>query len=349
LEELPVTLRPSCRAAAVQRITVPLICFVLAACGDDSSSDKGSGGATGGRENGMTFADDAALPPCNPDREGFLVYVTATANFRTCGGGQWSVIDLKGEKGEKGEIGATGQDAIDAPAAINVYKKYKHSVFRTILTCSLQAAPPSGCGSKPTVGSGGTAFLCGDKSVCTNEHVVSCPTCYEFASLELQAIEGDADSVNTGGQTNTAAAPFVTLTSNASIRLHSKLDLARFPIESNPPKATPIPLSAKPTSESVSPLQKILSISFPLGFEDLYADVGAVNTPSIGHCQESGNGCLSQYYQFSTSNDTDHGSSGSPLIDVLTGTVVGVTTGGTEGQNANFTWAVDASKLRDIE
>lgn len=301
----------------------------------------------------MTFADDANLPPCDGEREGFLVYVTATANFRTCTAGQWSAIELKGEKGDKGDAGAAGapgKDAGDVPAAIALYNKYKHSIFRVQLACNLQANAPASCsGSPASKGALGTAFLCGDKSVCTNQHVIRCPVCYEFASLQLQAVVEGGNSVNTGGEDDTAAAPFATLISNASIKVHPTKDLARFPLDTNPPKAVPLPLSAKPATESITPLQRILSMSFPLGLEDLYADVGGVNTPDIGHCQTVGYGCPAKFYDFSTSNDTDHGSSGSPLFDLVTGEVVGVTTAGTEGENANYTWATDASKLSEIE
>lgn len=322
-------------------------------CGSETktSSDKSGSDSPVNRENGMTFKDDANLPACDDTREGVLAYVTSTANFRTCSAGTWTVIELKGEKGDKGDSGTggiAGKDAGDTNIAINLYKKYKYSIFRVELNCKKQVGAPSSCDSKPpTVGFFGSAFLCGDKSVCTNGHVVSCQTCYEMDSLGLQAVEGASDSVNSDG---TPATPFFTMSSNATIKLHLTEDLARFPIPANPPNAIPLTLSSKVAKGSVTPLQPMLSISFPLGFQDLYVDVGNVNTPVLGQCNNADKyECPSDYYDFSTTNDTDHGSSGSPLLDIATGEVVGVTSAGTEGENANYTWAIDASFLTTLE
>ena len=99
-------------------------------------------------------------------------------------------------------------------------------------------------------------------------------------------------------------------------------------------------------------MRETLSMSFPLGLQDLYVDIGAVNTAYIGECNNQGGvagyGCPRDLYDFSTTNDTDHGSSGSPLFDLKSGKVVGVTTGGTDGENANFTWAVDAYRFGTV-
>lgn len=327
-------------------------CLAVAftACSEDEGSNKGPSGAIANRENGITFTDDASLPLCNDEREGYFVYVTATADFRTCTKGSWIAIDLRGAKGDQGEKGADGTST-DVTAAVGLYSKYKKSIFRATLSCSLQTNPTGTCIDKPAVtGSYGTAFLCGDKSVCTNGHVVSCPTCYEFQSFELQAVVGDSNSVNPDGKPDTAATPFVTLTSNSTITLHATRDLARLPISANPAGAVPMVLSVQDSTASVSPLRKILSMSYPLGFQDIYTDIGVVNAPHIGECKDDGAyPCLASYYDFSTSNNTDSGSSGSPLIDLDSGTVVGVTTGGTVKENANYTWAIDASKLTDID
>lgn len=330
--------------------TIILSCSLfLLACGSESKDSDKEGATSGSRENGMTFAAEADLPACSGERDGFLVYVQETSNFRTCSAGAWTVIDIKGGKGEKGDTGAS---AADSNAAITLYKKYKHSVFQVVLTCDPQVNAPTECGGVTQAGSfSGTAFLCGEKSVCTNNHVVNCPKCYQFKSISLQAVVGSGDSINPNGTNGSAAAPFFTSTSNAMIKLHANKDLARFPITQNPPNAVPLPLSTKLAKDTITPLMAILSMSFPLGFQDLYVDVGNVNTPKIGHCDSTDEeyGCPASFYAFSTTNDTDHGSSGSPLIDIVTGEVVGLTTAGTEGENANFTWATDASYLNGME
>ena len=334
-------------------MTVSTLCFgftlSLLSCGSDKKdSGKEAGTVTVVRENGMTFAAEADLPTCDGEREGFLVYVTETANFRTCTAGKWDVIDLKGGKGDKGEVGAAAADTI---SGVNLYKKYKHSIFRVELSCTLQANPAGSCiGKTQNTRYTGSAFLCSDKSVCTNNHVAKCPTCYEFQNIALQSVVGTSDSVNPNGEDGGSAAPFFTSNTNSMVKLHPTKDLARFPITANPPNAVPLPISSKLASEVVTPLMSILSMSYPLGFQDLYVDIGSVNSPKLGQCEADDEyGCPAQYYAFSTTNDTDHGSSGSPLIDMVTGDVVGLTTAGTEGENANFTWATDASFLKDIE
>ena len=90
----------------------------------------------------------------------------------------------------------------------------------------------------------------------------------------------------------------------------------------------------------------VLSMSFALGLEDLYTDVGYVKTNVLEDCATGY--CPRDGLDFATSNDTDHGSSGSPLVNVQTGAVVGVTTAGTDEENANFTWAIDAALFGDF-
>ena len=94
-------------------------------------------------------------------------------------------------------------------------------------------------------------------------------------------------------------------------------------------------------------------MSFPLGLQDLYVDMGTVNTPYIGECDRQGGmsgkyDCPRDTLDFSTTNDTDHGSSGSPLFDIKTGKVIGVTSAGTDGENANYTWAIDAFRFGTV-
>jgi hypothetical protein len=316
----------------------------LIACGSETKETNKDAVVNDNRENGMTFVAEADLPSCTSAREGFLVYVKETSNFRTCTAGAWSAIDLKGEKGD------TGSGAASMTEGLSLYKKYKHSIFRVEISCDIQANAPAQCAGKTAGIFSGTAFLCGDKSVCTNIHVVSCPTCYELKNLELQAIAGDSDSVNSTGQNGGSATPFFKSTTNSMVKFHDSKDLARFPITQNPPKAIPLPLSTKIATEVISPLMPILSISYPLGFQDLYVDIGSVISPKLGQCDDNDPkyGCLAEYYAFATSNNTDHGSSGSPLIDIATGEVVGLTTAGTSQENANYTWATDASFLKDI-
>lgn len=317
-----------------------------------TSTGTGTGNSSGGTAAGHQVVESQSdLPDCDSDHEGALVYVSESRSFRACSGGEWSVIDLKGDKGEPGEKGEAGSGASETVAAIELYKKYRTSVFRLTLSCTRTTPVIAECQDRPPTASLlGSAFLCGEREVCTNQHVALCPDCYTLAELQLQGIEGNADSVNSDGG---PATPFFKTTSGATFKSHASYDLVKIPVDTPPAGAEPIPLATEAFTSSVETLDPILSLSFALGFQDLYVDVGYVNTRDIGECNEeggtSGYGCPSKLYDFSTSNDTDHGSSGSPLIDVASGMVVGVTTAGTEGENANFTWAIDASRFNDID
>lgn len=341
----------------MQKLVALALVFAAAplGCGKDQTKAKTGPSASVDRSGGMTVADDESLPACDASRDGALVYVTSTKSFRSCGSGNWTTIDLTGAKGDKGDTGAAGAagkagaDAGNATKAIAIYKQARKSVFRLEATCQPVNPYPSDCANGSTFL--GTGFLCGDKEVCTNNHVVTCDAhCYTgITSLKMQALVGDSDSVNASGK---QADPFFTASSGASFRIHPSKDLAIVPITANPTGAVPLTLSTKAAKDFVTELLPVLSMSFPLGFEDLYVDVGFVNSASITECNTeggtSGYGCPKEFYSFSTTNDTDHGSSGSPLFDVATGEVIGVTTAGTENENANYTWASDASLYKDV-
>ena len=327
--------------------------LALGACGKDESKDGGGGGATAS-PGGMRVVDEGALPACDATTENALVYVEATKNFRVCSGGKWTVIDLSGKAGERGEAGAAGAKGADGSSdiakAIAIYKASRKSVFRVETKCTLLASPPSDCPTGDTFL--GSAFLCGEKKVCTNAHVAQCDArCYSgFVSLKMQQIFKETDSVNDTGKAagDTPSLFFETSDDSGFVFLPGE-DLATIPIPAAPAGATVLKLATKAWNGLDDALAPVLSLSFPLGFQDLYVDVGYVNSPTLKECDteggQSGYGCPKELYDFSTTNDTDHGSSGSPLFDILTGDVVGVTAAGTEGENANFTWAIDASQF----
>ncbi len=102
----------------MHKLLVVTLIIGSASCGkDQSTKSKDSPAVTVDRANGMTFADDSTLPACDGSREGALVYVTNTKNFRSCGSGQWTTIDLTGVKGDKGDVGAAGPAGAVGPAA----------------------------------------------------------------------------------------------------------------------------------------------------------------------------------------------------------------------------------------
>ncbi len=335
-------------------MTLTLTCtLALAACGKEESKDGGGGGATAS-PGAMRVAYEAALPACDAAAENVLVYVEATKNFRVCTGGTWTVIDLSGKAGDKGEAGAAGANGADGSSeiakAIAIYKASRKSVFRVETKCTVLASPASGCSTGDTFL--GSAFLCGENKVCTNAHVAHCDAqCYSgLVSLKLQQIFQETDSVNdTGKAAGDTPSLFFETSDDSGFTFVAGEDLATIPIPSAPAGATVLKLATKAWNGLDNALAPVLSLSFPLGLQDLYVDVGYVNSPTLKECDteggQSGYGCPKELYDFSTTNDTDHGSSGSPLFDILTGEVIGVTSAGTEGENANFTWAIDASQF----
>jgi hypothetical protein len=333
---------------------VALACLSTACGALDDDKKKGDGaGATTTTMNGMAFADEQSLPACDATTNNMLAYVKDTKTFETCADGAWTKVDVKGEAGAKGDPGADGAPGDEVTTkAIELYKKYKRSVFQISLQCANRVGPTTTCGTSGLYF--GSGFLCGDDVICTNEHVVACdPACYTtFTSLKVTALAAGNDSLNQGADPE---APFMTVTSTAAFRYSTDTratDLAKFTATGLPSGLTPVTIETAPASQSVTSLMPVLSMSYPLAYADLYTDLGRVDTPFLGECDTDGGvggvGCLKDYYDFGTTNITDHGSSGSPLFDVATGKVVGVTSAGTDGQNANYTWAIDASRFSKV-
>jgi hypothetical protein len=325
------------------------------ACGSEKKQEEdGRKGASTVGMGGMTVVDDAALPACEASLEGHFVYVSSTKTFKACAEGAWTVIDVTGAAGEKGADGAKGEKGDaggEIAEAIKLFQSYRRGILRVTLECT-KTTTAGACSNNTnypaTVGFNGSAFVCGENKVCTNRHVTDCNddnACYAGAggsSLSFQAPDPDNDSVGDG--TASGIAPFFTTADNDGVEFHATKDLSVVTV-TDLPEGTPIlPLA---TESSITNLQSILSLSYPLGMHDIYVDVGNVNVADMDDCIYGGS-CPSSFYDFSTTNDTDHGSSGSPLIDVATGKVVGVTSAGTEGENANYTWAIDATNFEGL-
>lgn len=304
---------------------------------------------------GMSVPDLSALPPCDTGQANRIVYVVAEKGFRMCEkdrpDGEWSVVTVGG--------GTTvspppAPSPLPSPSAEDTYQKafalygkYRASVMRTFLTCS------SGSGSTSKEYSQGTAFMCGPQTLCTNLHVVTCPTKgYVPAQLEVHRLGGERDSVTNPDAGGELPAP-VLIVNGASIGdwivEHPSRDLAkiRAPASSETvttvPDAPVIPVATRPYTETAKTLSWVLTMGFPLGFTELYTDLGRVNSNTYPVCSPDGDiDCLKRKLDFSTSNDTDFGSSGSPLLN-LDGEVIGIVTAGLVGKSANFTYAIDAS------
>lgn len=66
-----------------------------------------------GPQHALLVANAAALPECTAEAQGWLIYVKADKEFRTCAAGKWEPIEIEGEAGKAGKdgvIGAPGED-----------------------------------------------------------------------------------------------------------------------------------------------------------------------------------------------------------------------------------------------
>jgi hypothetical protein len=277
-----------------------------------------------------------------------LGYVSSSKTIYVCQNSNWAAVEVKGEKGEPGQ--PASPPVSTEQTATQLYEKHRRAVFRVSVACKV--VNPACEDISPYTGGAGSAFLCAAGKICTNKHVLQCKpsgnqVCeYTIASMSLHAIAADKDSA--AGVDRKLGEPFFKVDA-PTITYHPTRDLATVSINNVPAGISPLELASETYDKMVKTLDPILSLSFPLGFSDLYTDLGSVNTADIRQCDANKKyGCAGTAYDFSTTNDTDHGSSGSPLIHVKSGKVVGVTTGGTINENANYTWAVDASLLKPL-
>jgi len=237
--------------------------------------------------------------------------------------GDQVLIECPGQDGVYVENGNNYYDN-----AKEIYSKYRRSVFRLTVTCSDNTV------------SFGTGFLCETNKVCTNGHVVNCDN-YTVRNIKMEIPYSSLDTVE---YTKFKDINYPTIYGSGS----NYVDLAKIYIPSYTEDLEVLPIN-QDSYPDTDTLTHTLSMGYPLGFEDLYTDLGHINNDYLGECYGgSGYGCPSTYYDFSTTNDTDHGSSGSPVFNVLTGEVIGVVTAGTEGENINLSWCIDASELNDF-
>ena len=243
-----------------------------------------------------------------------------------------------GERGKDGFNGADGGKTLQAQIRI-VYEKYRQSVYRIAVQCD---------GAVHIFGSG---FRIAEDTVATNKHVASysCPG-GKTKKFKIQAIGDNLDTlaeksptINSGCLEDSSycvIASQYTLSDNkdlGKIKVLKRLKGESVEIDEN-----------NESARQVGRAQ--LSMSFPLAFEDLYTLTGTVSANHLGECDGgSGYGCPALDYDFITALDTDHGSSGSPIFDLQTTKVVGITTAGTEGANMSTTWAIFANRLNTFK
>lgn len=255
---------------------------------------------------------------------------------------------IQGAKGIQGATGATGQTGASGYQELYdktklIYSKHRQSVYRIVIQCNAVAI---GFGS---------GFKISETQIATNKHVVnlSCPLgqvkrfLIQAVYSSLDTLEGSSSGLYGNGDCYASDVTSKVCTFSNSFVTSANYDLAKITIASQALVGSSVVLaSSNEASNLIQTGAWNLSLSFPLGFEDLYTLLGQISTNYIGDCHGgSSYGCPGLDYDFSSTNDTDHGSSGSPIFDLNIGKVIGVTTAGTDGENMNTTWAIYAYNL----
>ena len=333
-----------------------VVALALTSCSvfeKDDDKKSGGGGANISGTLSVTTEDEVSLPPCDASRQGVLAYVIGSKSFFTCTENAWLKVEIEGTQGAPGPQGDPGvEQVLPSDQAFQLYEQYRRGVFRLNVACT--KIDPECTDEKIYNGGFGTGFACAPGKICTNKHVLLCKppsefTCeYQLSSVAVFQLPGTGDGlVGADGK----ELPAVQTLEGPAVNYSGSRDLAVITAAAFAEGTPILPLPEQDFKANLRVLDPILSLSFPLGFSDLYTDLGAVNTPDLRQCPEkkSKYGCIGSFYDFATTNDTDKGSSGSPLFNVRTGQVIGITSGGTVSENANYTWAIDAFLLQSLQ
>ena len=315
----------------------------LAACGGGGGTPTTVGGNNTG--HGCTIKSVPGLG-VNITCDGVTEFVPNGANGEK---------GEKGDTGDTGDTGVAGQDGADGgfnvfSEALAIHTSKRKSVFRLGIYCEFDTDGDgtygdtfqnNGVDVTYYKSHSGTGFLIPNNKIATNKHVASDDACdYEFSdgskwegqiyAIELQGVNSTSDNL-TGGYGYAMTRPYITLTS------HSSYDLTKFSV----PTSVSVGRTAfeidSTNDENV--LTPTLSMSFPLGISDMITNIGEIVTDDVS---------VFSGYDIMTSNDTDGGSSGSPIIDITTGKVIGLVTAGFADANMNPSIVIHASRLNDF-
>lgn len=242
---------------------------------------------------GMSVESSDALPACDRAQQGRIVYVAAEKSFLACG--------------ETGQWRADKQASQDAwQKAFALYKKYRAGIIRIATQCEDRG------GVKSTFV--GTGFHCASGIVCTDRRVLECPDGAAPVRINLHHTAAGEDRDDESA--TEMPPPFYTVTdrtlAESQITRHPSRNLAKLRLPADVVTTSDLPVLSwhqSALNPDAPARAYTLSISYPLGFTAPYAQLGSLD-----------NGRM---YEFSTTNDSDSGSYGSPLID-LEGHVIGV-------------------------
>ena len=324
-----------------------LFLLALVSCGGGGGSAPVSvGGNNTG--HGCTIEEVAGLG-ANITCDGVTVFVPNGANGEK---------GEKGDKGDSGQNGTNGTNGVDGTdggfnvfsEALLIHASKRKSVFRLTVYCEVDNNG-DGIFGDSWVENGilvnkfashyGTGFLIANNKIATNKHVAGNENCQTAASsvgwdgrvyeIYVQSVANESDNLAGGSDTVSVRG------SGLNVLLHSNYDLATFEVnQSFAASRTPFEID---DTNNESLLTPTLSMSFPLGIPDMITNIGEIVTDDV--ITFSG-------YDFMTSNDTDGGSSGSPIIDITTGKVIGLVTAGFSGVSMNPSIIIHASRLNEI-
>lgn len=123
------------------RLKFVLLSLGLIGCGADGSDEKETSSAA--LPHSLLVANDAALPDCTSEAEGWLVYVSSTKTFKACQAGAWAAVEAPAassaaklsEVWSCGESAPIIQDATFATIGVNLsVKKYSDGSY--VATCA---------------------------------------------------------------------------------------------------------------------------------------------------------------------------------------------------------------------
>ena len=233
-----------------------------------------------------------------------------------------------GKNGKDGANGTNGKDGVNGKdgfaihnKGFDLYKKYRSSVFRLDIFDTINASQPS---------SFGTGWLCATNKICSNRHVLG-----DMNDVNKKAVKVGIAQLHT---TDDILHEYVLVDTSPNIKVHQTKDLAVLILDQNL-DLTVLPIDLSETTKSPITTTPTFSMGFDLGLEELHTSFGDVKSNSTITLND-----------YTTSNDTAKGASGSPLFNLLTGKVIGMVTAGPgpTDTSANWTWVAASYHLNNI-
>ena len=336
-----------------------MMLLTLVACGGGGGVPTTIGGNNTG--NGCTIEPVANLG-VNITCDGETVFVPNGAKGDKGETGDTGNNGVNGQDGTNGNAGTDGIDGADGldggdnvySKALALYNSHRSAIVRIAVTCEFNIDSDSGYGDPfvlttvdgvstsmtSYVSHTGSGFITDEDHIVSNIHVAGDSACdlgngwgARVKSLQFKRRRGSNDE---------ASATWSVTRNEFTTSESSTHDLIKITPNvlfwQNITGLTPLSV-ALPSEFSISTLRPTLSMSYPLGMTNLMTNIGTISSDVY---------VASSKYDFMTSNDTDSGSSGSPIIDIYTGKVIGIVTAGLADVNMNPSICISADRLNDF-